>query len=163
MLFELQMVVCILAFLLQHLAQARPTPTASSQTLLSAGISPRPTDEAVLVKPFRELKRQAHGDSCGYATGTTRKSSFKFHVTSHLLGLHRRFPVEYPVTCAVGYKCAVNTMQEAMGCCPEGNSQYSQLATACVEYTNLHKCDDDCQADFEIGKWYFSPFHHHCN
>jgi hypothetical protein len=86
------MVVCIIAFLLQHLAQARPTRTASSQTLLSTGISFRPTDEALLVNPVRGLKRPAYEDTCGYATGNTRMSAFKFHVTNHIFGFTDEFP-----------------------------------------------------------------------
>ncbi|EPE25411.1 hypothetical protein GLAREA_01323 [Glarea lozoyensis ATCC 20868] len=122
--------VAILAFIFGLLVQASPAPTASSQGLLSTGISPRPTEEAVLVDPLEELKKRDYRDICGYATGNTL----------------------YPVTCAVGYRCAVNNYQEAMGCCPAGNFQYCQLATSCIPYASLNNCGLNCQADYGIGK-----------
>jgi hypothetical protein len=63
--------VVFLALLFETLVQASPAPTASSAGLLSTGISPRPTEEAVLVDPLGELKKRDYGDICGYATGNT--------------------------------------------------------------------------------------------
>jgi hypothetical protein len=73
MVFILQIKLVILPFLFNTLIQASPAPTSLSPELVSTGISPRPTEEAVLVDPFGDLKRRDYGDICGYATGNTRK------------------------------------------------------------------------------------------
>lgn len=60
----------------------------------------------------------------------------------------------YPVTCAVGYQCAINTYYDAMGCCPYGDFNNCVLPTQCLGYADLSSCDRACMSNYYIGKWY---------
>jgi hypothetical protein len=56
------------------------------------------------------------------------------------------------VQCNGGYQCAINTFNGAGGCCLDPQTCFYH--TACVPYTSMAYCGEDCLQDNFVTKWH---------
>ena len=130
------------------------TPTG---IMAQVGMSLLPTEAPGLNGVPKELfKRQSQvpfpppKNWCGFVDGDPSKHCHSYHQWHVLM----RPLIDDPLSCVSTKNCVYSSA--VIGCCDAGLiATCTNLFTTCANYADIgNSCDDSCQSDYEILKWY---------